>query len=149
MIFGCPIYLHVPKENRSKIESSGRKGTFVGYNESSKDYRIYIPGQRQLEVRRDVIFEEEIDFQISIESQMEIDNEAIPSPPSTVQRETTIDPVDPVDVPKYIAVGHKNTFPGSTNSAGGRGTCNSSRNILREKETKEIFEPFFDHEPHH
>jgi hypothetical protein len=33
--------------------------------------------------------------------------ETIPSPPSTVQRETTIDPIDPVDVPRDIAVGHK------------------------------------------
>jgi hypothetical protein len=44
---------------------------------------------------------------------MEIDSETIASPPSTVQRETTIIPVDlvdlasPVDVPRDIAVGHK------------------------------------------
>jgi transposase InsO family protein len=29
-IFGCPVYLHVPKEKRSKLEPLGRKGTFVG-----------------------------------------------------------------------------------------------------------------------
>jgi hypothetical protein len=29
-IFGCPVYLHVPKEKRSKVEPLGRKGTFVG-----------------------------------------------------------------------------------------------------------------------
>jgi hypothetical protein len=61
-IFGCPIYFHVPKEKRTKLDSSGRKGTFVGYNESSKAYRIYIPGQRQIEVSRDVTFEEETTF---------------------------------------------------------------------------------------
>jgi hypothetical protein len=61
-IFGCPVYLHVPKEKRSKLDPSGRKGTLVGYSESSKAYRIYIPGQRQIEVSRDVIFEEEIAF---------------------------------------------------------------------------------------
>ena len=45
---------------------------------------------------------------------MEIDSEkkqeTVPSPPSTVQRETVIDPVDPVapiDVPKDISVGQK------------------------------------------
>ena len=41
---------------------------------------------------------------------MEIDSETVPSPPSAVQRETTIVPVDPVvlvDVPRDIAVGHK------------------------------------------
>jgi hypothetical protein len=52
-IFQCPIYLHVPKEKRSKLDPSGIKGTFVEYSESSKAYRIYIPGQRQIEVRRD------------------------------------------------------------------------------------------------
>jgi transposase InsO family protein len=43
-IFGCPVYFHVPKEKRSKLDPSRRKGTFVGYSESSKTYRIYISG---------------------------------------------------------------------------------------------------------
>ena len=32
-IFWCPVYIHVPKEKRTKLDPSGRKGTFVGYNE--------------------------------------------------------------------------------------------------------------------
>jgi hypothetical protein len=112
-IFRCPVYIHVPKEKRTKLDPLGIKGTFVGYNESSKAYQIYIPGQRQIEVRRDVTFEEEIAFQRSKESQMETDNEKVPSPPSTVQRETITDPVDPIDpiapvvVHRDIAVGQK------------------------------------------
>jgi hypothetical protein len=118
-IFGCPVYLHAPKGKRSKLEPSGRKGTFC---ESSKAYRIYILGQRQIEVRREVTFEEEIAFQKSREAQMEIDSETIPPPPSAVQRETDIipdDPTTPVDlvapldsvppsnIPRDIIVGHK------------------------------------------
>jgi hypothetical protein len=109
-IFGCPIYFHISKEKRSKLDPSGRKGTFVGYNESSKAYRIYIPGQRQIKVSKDLIFEEEITFRRSKESWMKIDNETIPSPPSTIQREATMVPVDlvaPVDVLRDITVGHK------------------------------------------
>ena len=79
-IFGCLVYFHVPKEKRSKLDPSGRKGTFVGYSESSKEYRIYIPGQRQIEVSRDVIFEEEIAFRRSRESQMEIERNSTFSP---------------------------------------------------------------------
>ena len=45
-IFGCPVYIHVPEEKRTKLEPSGKKGTFVGYSESSKAYRIYILGSR-------------------------------------------------------------------------------------------------------
>jgi hypothetical protein len=33
-IFGCPVYIHVPKEKRMKLEPSGKKGIFVGYNET-------------------------------------------------------------------------------------------------------------------
>jgi hypothetical protein len=61
-IFGCLVYFHVPKEKRTKLDPSRKKGTFVGYSESSKAYQIYIPGQRQIEVSRDVTFEEEIAF---------------------------------------------------------------------------------------
>jgi hypothetical protein len=51
-----------PRKKRIKLDPSGRKGTFVGYNESLKAYRIYISSQRQIEVRRDVTFEEEVSF---------------------------------------------------------------------------------------
>ena len=47
-IFGCLVYIHVPKEKRTKLDPSSRKGTFVGYNESSKAYWVYIPSQRQI-----------------------------------------------------------------------------------------------------
>jgi hypothetical protein len=55
--------------------------------------------------------------------------ETIPSPPSVVQRETIIDPVDPV-APAEDSQRHGSrpgeAYMGSTDSAGGRGTCSSS-----------------------
>ena len=42
-IFNCPVYIHIPKEKRTKLDPSGKKGIFVGYSESSKAYRIYFP----------------------------------------------------------------------------------------------------------
>ena len=30
MIFGCLVYFHVPKENKSKLDPSRRKDTFMG-----------------------------------------------------------------------------------------------------------------------
>ena len=47
-IFGIPVYIHVPKEKRSKLEPSRKKDIFVGYSESSKAYRIYFLGQGTL-----------------------------------------------------------------------------------------------------
>ena len=61
-IFGCPVYFHIPKEKRTKLEPSGKKGIFVGYSKSAKAYRIYVLGQRHIELSRDVIFEEDLAF---------------------------------------------------------------------------------------
>ena len=61
-IFGCHVYIHIPKEKRTKLDSSGKKGLFVGYSEQSKAYRIYILGYRQIELNRDVTFDEDLDF---------------------------------------------------------------------------------------
>ena len=36
IIFGCPVYIHIPKQKRTKIDLSGRKGIFVEYNDTSK-----------------------------------------------------------------------------------------------------------------
>jgi hypothetical protein len=29
-IFGCPVFVHIPKERRAKMDPSGKKGIFVG-----------------------------------------------------------------------------------------------------------------------
>jgi hypothetical protein len=47
-VFGCLVYIHVPKEKRTKMEPSGKKGVFVGYSENSKAYKIYVLGQRKI-----------------------------------------------------------------------------------------------------
>ena len=33
-IFGCPVYIHIPKEKRMKLEPFGKKGMFDGYNKT-------------------------------------------------------------------------------------------------------------------
>jgi hypothetical protein len=58
-IFVCLVYIHVLIEKRTKLEPFSRKGLFVGYNETSKAYRVYILEQRKTIVRRDVNFEED------------------------------------------------------------------------------------------
>jgi hypothetical protein len=66
-IFGFPVYIHIPKDKRNKLEPSGKKGIFVGYSESSKAYIIYILKQHKVEVNRDVTFNENMAFKKSIE----------------------------------------------------------------------------------
>ena len=73
-----PAYIYMPK-----LEPSSKKETFVGYCKSSKDYIIYIPGLRQIEVSRDVNFEEEMAIRKGRGFDMEIndDEEMRSSPP--------------------------------------------------------------------
>ena len=65
-IFGCPVYIHIPKEKISKLDPLGKKGLFIGYSEQSKAYRIYIPGYRQMELSKDVTFDEDSTFKKTI-----------------------------------------------------------------------------------
>ena len=78
-IFGCPVYIHIYKEKRTKLEPSGKRGIFVGYIENSKGYRIYIPRQRSVEISRDVIFEEHsaLKLSTSIEDEPNSDDKEI------------------------------------------------------------------------
>lgn len=57
------------------MEPLGKKGIFVGYNETSKYYIIYVPGQQKFEISRDVNFDENIDFRKSIEDSMDCNDE--------------------------------------------------------------------------
>ena len=54
-IFGCLVYIHIPKYKRTKLVPSGKKGIFVGYSKSSKAYRIYFPGFKKIDIRKDVM----------------------------------------------------------------------------------------------
>ena len=86
-IFGTPVYIHVPKEKRAKPETSRKKGIFVGYNESSKSYCIYVPRQRYIEVSKDVIFHEEDVFRQTQELTKEDEEPPSEILNSEVQRE--------------------------------------------------------------
>ena len=70
-IFGFPVYVHIPKENRIKLNPSGKKGIFVGYCEVSKAFKIYIPEFPHMEISRDVTFDEEATLKRSKKCQHE------------------------------------------------------------------------------
>jgi hypothetical protein len=107
-IFGCPMYIHVPKEKRMKMETSGKKGVFVGYIENYKDYRIYVPCHRKIKVIIYVNFHEDAAFKKSRELRHE--SEAVqPASPSSETEESddqreephegkSNDPLEPVEV---------------------------------------------------
>ena len=56
------MYIHIPREKRTKLDPSGKKGIFVGYSERSKAYRIYFPGFKKIDISMDVTFDEDIAY---------------------------------------------------------------------------------------
>jgi hypothetical protein len=84
-IFGCPVFIHIPKEKRNKLEPSGKKGIFVGYCEVSKAFRIYIAGHRHIEISRDMTFDEDAALKKSRRCQVEEVYEEEPVIPRTAE----------------------------------------------------------------
>ena len=60
--FGCLVYIHIPKEKRTKLDPFGKKGIFVGYYEGSKAYRIYFLGFKKIDISRDVTFDKDLAY---------------------------------------------------------------------------------------
>lgn len=62
-IFGSVAYLNIPKEKRSKFEPKSKKMIFVGYDNNSKNYRLWDHENRKIYVSSDVDFNEEVEDQ--------------------------------------------------------------------------------------
>jgi hypothetical protein len=41
--FGCIAYGHIPEATRDKVQPTGRKIIFVGYQPASRQYQLYDP----------------------------------------------------------------------------------------------------------
>jgi hypothetical protein len=61
-IFGCPVFLHVPKKKMIKLDPSGKNGIFSGYNDTLKTYKIYILGHWKVYTSRYITFDESAYF---------------------------------------------------------------------------------------
>ena len=51
--------MHVPDEQRSKLDEKSEKYIFIGYDTNSKVYKLYNPDIRKTIITRDVVFDEE------------------------------------------------------------------------------------------
>jgi hypothetical protein len=67
-IFGCPVFIRIPKEKGNKLEPFRKEGNICGVY---KAFRIYIPGHRHIEISRDVTIDEETTLKKSRRCQLE------------------------------------------------------------------------------
>ena len=57
-VFGCTAFAHVPKKLRSKLDAVAVKGIMVGYEQSTKGYRVYVPATGKVVISASVVFDE-------------------------------------------------------------------------------------------
>ncbi|KAM1603730.1 hypothetical protein PS2_030305 [Malus domestica] len=58
-VFGCKAFVHVPKEQRSKLDYKATPCIFLGYGGEDFGYRLWDPYQKKFIRSRDVVFYED------------------------------------------------------------------------------------------
>jgi len=58
--FDCEAYVHIDKENRTKLESKSKKCTFIGYDVNDFGYQLWNYENNKIIRSRDVIFNEKV-----------------------------------------------------------------------------------------
>ena len=57
-VFSCDAYVHLPKENRSKMDKKPEKCIFIGYKYGVKCYKLWNLETKKTIYSRDVVFRE-------------------------------------------------------------------------------------------
>ena len=57
-VFGCTAYVHIPKDERGKLDSKTRKCTLLGYGSVRKGYRVFDHLTQKILYSRNVKFDE-------------------------------------------------------------------------------------------
>ncbi|KAC9553688.1 hypothetical protein E3N88_45637 [Mikania micrantha] len=58
-VFGCKAFVHIPKDERSKLDVKTKPCIFLGYGQDEFGYRLYDPVLKKLVRSRDVVFMED------------------------------------------------------------------------------------------
>ena len=57
-VFGCKGFMHVPKEQRLKLDDKATPCIFIGYGDEEFDYMLWDSEKKKTVRRRDVVFHE-------------------------------------------------------------------------------------------
>ena len=71
-VFGCVVYVHVPDGERKKLDQKAVKLRFIGYTETTGNYKVWNEEKRKCYVRHDVVFNE-CDFGKSNVTEVEVE----------------------------------------------------------------------------
>jgi hypothetical protein len=69
--FGCVAFVHIDKENRTKLEEKSKKCTFIGYNVNDFGYRLWDYENHKIIRSRDVIFNEKFMYKDQLQGKIQ------------------------------------------------------------------------------
>jgi transposase InsO family protein len=58
-VFGCKAFVHIPRDERSKLDSKAKECIFLGYGNEEFGYRLWDPVDKKIIRSRDVVFFED------------------------------------------------------------------------------------------
>lgn len=58
-VFESVTHVHIPDERRAKLNDKSEIFIFIGYEPNPKGYKLYNPNNKKIVVSRDVVFNEE------------------------------------------------------------------------------------------
>jgi len=58
--FGCETFVHIDKENRTKLEEKSNKCTFIRYDVNDFGYHLWVYENHKIMRSRDVVFNEKL-----------------------------------------------------------------------------------------
>ena len=110
-VFGCSVFIHIPKANRTKFDPCTEKCVFVGYDTHQKGYRCYNPITHRVHVTMDCDF---LESEYFCSSQLDVLGEKSSEPPSwlsslSCQETVPKEQVDRVNEHVSVNVGETNT----------------------------------------
>eukprot|EP00253_Pinus_taeda_P004888 PITA_04888 len=70
--FGCEAFVHINKENRTKLEAKSKKCTFIGYGINDFGYCLYDYENHKIIRRRDVIFNEKVLYKNQLQEKEQV-----------------------------------------------------------------------------
>jgi hypothetical protein len=89
--FGCEAFVHIDKENRTKLEAKSKKCTFIGYGVNDFGYHLWDYENNKIIRSRDVIFNEKVMYKDQLQGKKhEIEK----------QEYTVLDEITEKEIPK-------------------------------------------------
>ena len=69
--FGCEAFVHINKENRTKLKAKSKKCTFIGYGVDDFGYRLWDLKIQKIIRSRDLVFNEKVMYKDQLQGKKE------------------------------------------------------------------------------